>query len=224
MQARALAALGVAGGYLLGRTRKLRLALTVGGIVAGRRLSSGGVLGKGLDVVTSSPEFARLRKQVGGAGRAAAVSAAGKSLRQVTERIEGGSGRPSDGDDAPSEANDDAPRQRPRKATGRSTAAKRSGERRPAERRATGRSTGGRSSADRGGGARSSTRAPERSGERRTSERRSSERASEGRGAGRRAPERRSQSSKPAAKKASARRTSSTSSGATAARRGGRRG
>jgi hypothetical protein len=90
MDARARVAVGVATGYLLGRTRKLRLALTVGGLLAGRRLGTGGVLGKGLDAVTSSPEFSRLRKQVTGAGRAAAVSAAANSLSRVSERIESG--------------------------------------------------------------------------------------------------------------------------------------
>ena len=41
--------MGVAGGYLLGRTKKLRLALALGGMLAGRRLASQGqgLLGPG---------------------------------------------------------------------------------------------------------------------------------------------------------------------------------
>jgi hypothetical protein len=115
MDARARIALGVAGGYVLGRTRKLKLAMTLGGVVAGRKLGAAGMLGKGMDVVTSSPEFARLRKQVGGVGRAAAVSAATNSLSRVTERIESGSARSSDHDcdDAP-ERDEEAARRRPR--------------------------------------------------------------------------------------------------------------
>lgn len=88
-------ALAVGGGYLLGRTKKLRLALTLSSLVAGQRLSgSNGLLGQGLDTLRSSPEFDRLREQLTGAGKAAAVSAATKSLGRVTERIEdrGGAG------------------------------------------------------------------------------------------------------------------------------------
>lgn len=45
-------------GYLLGRTRRMKLALTVGGVLAGRRLSSDPkeLLEKGNKLVSASPE------------------------------------------------------------------------------------------------------------------------------------------------------------------------
>jgi hypothetical protein len=93
MDARARTALAVGGGYLLGRTKKLKLALSLAGMMAGKRLGgSSGTLGKSVDILRASPEFDRLRKQIGGVGRNAAMSAATSSLGRVTDRLELGRG------------------------------------------------------------------------------------------------------------------------------------
>src|SRR3954453_12909041 len=114
--AAARVALAVGGGYLLGRTKKLRLAITLGSYVAGRKLAgqgAGGMLGQSLQVLRSSPELDRLREQLKGAGRNAAMSAATQSLGRVTERIENGPskrkaiGRGGDDDESQSDEYDD---------------------------------------------------------------------------------------------------------------------
>ena len=74
-------ALAVGGGYLLGRTKKLKLAITLGGMVAGKKISTpSGVLGQAVELLRDTPEFDRLREQVVGAGRVAAKSAATSSI------------------------------------------------------------------------------------------------------------------------------------------------
>lgn len=99
-------------GYLLGRTKKMKLALTIAGAVAGNQLKDessraallGGVGGV-KDSLLSSPEIKRLTDEVSGklmeAGRAAALAAAAKgidslnsTLESQTERLK--SGRPTD--------------------------------------------------------------------------------------------------------------------------------
>ena len=68
---------GVAGGYLLGRTKKLKLAIGLGAMLAGKRLniSPSQLAMQGLGQLRESPEFAdltdRLRTEVGGAGKRA---------------------------------------------------------------------------------------------------------------------------------------------------------
>ena len=44
MQTPARVALAVGGGYLLGRTKKLRVAMTLAGLVAGKRLNTAALL------------------------------------------------------------------------------------------------------------------------------------------------------------------------------------
>jgi hypothetical protein len=122
MQTPARVALAVGGGYLLGRTKKLKLALTLGSVIAGRKLSANGLLGHGVEALRDSPEFDRLREQLTGAGRTAAMSAATSSLGRLSDRIEqGGGGRKrgkelsgSDSeDDERDEAADEAPEEEP---------------------------------------------------------------------------------------------------------------
>jgi hypothetical protein len=90
MQTSARVALAVGGGYLLGRSKKLKLALTLGSLLAGRKLTSSGVLKEGLGALQGVPEYDRLREQLMGAGRAAAMSAASSQLGRLTERIQDG--------------------------------------------------------------------------------------------------------------------------------------
>ncbi len=85
--------LAVGGGYLLGRTKKLKFAITVGGAVTGRQLpaSATDLLRMGWKFVAASPELTRLRDAVRGrllvAGRDAAIAAAGYQMEVLTGRL-----------------------------------------------------------------------------------------------------------------------------------------
>lgn len=75
-------AAAVAGGYVLGRTRKAKAAFAVGTLLAGRRfgLTPTALAGEGLRRLRESPQLADLREQIGGdlmdAARAAASASA----------------------------------------------------------------------------------------------------------------------------------------------------
>ncbi|GHA73684.1 hypothetical protein GCM10010330_28780 [Streptomyces tendae] len=104
-------AAAVAGGYLLGRTKKAKLAFAVGSYLVGRRvgLSPGQVLGQGLGSLQRAPQFQELSEQLRGelltASRAAVTAAANRrltgladSLRDRTDALTG-EGRRDDGRD-----------------------------------------------------------------------------------------------------------------------------
>jgi hypothetical protein len=85
-------AMGVAGGYFLGRTKKMKLALMLGGMAAGRR--AGGpaqLLAQGTKLLGQSPELARLTDEISGrlldAGKGAAVAVATRQVEALTERV-----------------------------------------------------------------------------------------------------------------------------------------
>ncbi|WP_224403158.1 hypothetical protein [Pseudonocardia sp. ICBG1034] len=90
--------MAVVGGYVLGRTKKAKLAIMLGGALAGRKLNltPAGVVSQASKVVAGSPELTRLSDAVRGrlfeAGKQAAVSAAGNRLEALTnslvERVE----------------------------------------------------------------------------------------------------------------------------------------
>lgn len=88
MNNRAALALAVAGGYVLGRTKKAKLALSVGGVVLGRRLQLDPqrLLSLVEERLMADPQLAELRDQLrddlGGVGRAAASAF-------VSRRIDG---------------------------------------------------------------------------------------------------------------------------------------
>ncbi|MEU9651175.1 hypothetical protein AB0E00_19935 [Streptomyces sp. NPDC048110] len=99
-------AAAVAGGYLLGRTKKAKLAFAVGSYLVGRRagLSPGRLLGQGLGGLQRTPQVQELTDQVRGdlltAGRAAVTAAANRrltgladSLRDRTDALTGESRR-----------------------------------------------------------------------------------------------------------------------------------
>ncbi|MET8458163.1 hypothetical protein [Streptomyces parvulus] len=107
----ALAA-AIAGGYLLGRTKKAKLAFAVGSYLAGRRfgLSPGDLLSQGLSGLQQTPQVRELAEQVRGelltAGRTAATAAANRRLtgladvlRDRTEALTGESLRDDDQDE-----------------------------------------------------------------------------------------------------------------------------
>ncbi|MEU7313817.1 hypothetical protein [Streptomyces sp. NPDC007083] len=85
----------VAGGYLLGRTRKAKLALVLGTAVAGRRLGLDPqeLVSKGLRKLSGTPQFAALTEQVQeelvGAARTALSSVTDRRIEAVTESLRG---------------------------------------------------------------------------------------------------------------------------------------
>ncbi|WBB62516.1 hypothetical protein O7599_08280 [Streptomyces sp. WMMC500] len=89
---------GVAGGYLLGRTKKARLALTLAAIVAGRRLAPRDLLEKGAAKITDKTPAAgqpdQVKDQLMTAARTAVSSLFDRrvefftdSLRERTDRL-----------------------------------------------------------------------------------------------------------------------------------------
>lgn len=85
-------ALGVAGGYFLGRTKKMKLAMMLAGVAAGRRAGGPGELLKtGTKLLSSTPELARLSDQVRGrlleAGKTAALAVAARQVESLTDRV-----------------------------------------------------------------------------------------------------------------------------------------
>lgn len=114
MKSRAYLALAVGGGYLLGRTKKLKLAMTVAGLAAGRRLvGPGGLVTRGVETLRSAPEFEDMRGQVQerlvSAGRMAALTTASNAVGRITARVNGPSpGRSkSDEDESDEDADND---------------------------------------------------------------------------------------------------------------------
>ncbi|WP_328564281.1 hypothetical protein [Streptomyces coelicoflavus] len=86
-------AAAVAGGYLLGRTKKAKFAFAVGSYLVGRRvgLSPGQVLGQGLGGLQRTPQVRELTDQVRGelltAGRAAVTAAANRRLTSLADTL-----------------------------------------------------------------------------------------------------------------------------------------
>ncbi|MGW8380358.1 DNA primase [Streptomyces sp. ODS28] len=88
-------ALAVTGGYVLGRTKKMRLALGVGGMVLGRRLNLGprqlaGMLG---EQIKDNPQLAelggQLREDLSGVGRAATGALVSRQLENLADSLHG---------------------------------------------------------------------------------------------------------------------------------------
>lgn len=159
----------ITGGYLLGRTRKAKLAIALGSWLLGKRLDlkPQALAREAFDQMGRSPEVAKLAGNVRGellsAGRAAAMSAmstrldrAADSLRDRTDRIEqdlgaGGAGE-RDGAAADRRSTGERPRRRPaeagggaRKTTAKKTAPDRAAGKKAAPRKATGKQAPGRS-------------------------------------------------------------------------------
>src|SRR3954462_436676 len=114
---------GVAGGYLLGRTKKLKLAVGLGAWLMGKRLqmSPGQLAMQGLGQPRQSPEFAeitdRLRNEVGGAGRKALSAAATSRMESLADRLRDRNEGVADDDedyDEPDDAYDDEDDEAPR--------------------------------------------------------------------------------------------------------------
>jgi hypothetical protein len=85
-------ALGVAGGYLLGRTKKMKLALMLGSTVAGRRAGGpGGLVGQAAKLLGESPEMALLSEELRGrlveAGKGAVLAVAARQVESLADRL-----------------------------------------------------------------------------------------------------------------------------------------
>lgn len=85
-------ALGFAGGYFLGRTKKMKLALMLAGMAAGRRGGgASGLLAQGSKLLSASPELSRLTDEVRGrllqAGKGAALAVAARQVESLTDRV-----------------------------------------------------------------------------------------------------------------------------------------
>ncbi|MBC2638226.1 MULTISPECIES: hypothetical protein [unclassified Rhodococcus (in: high G+C Gram-positive bacteria)] len=90
-------ALAVGAGYMLGRTKKMKLALMLAAGGASRQLSSGGSLGllnEGRKLLADSPEVAQLGKTVRhelmNAAKTAAVTAASQRIDSLNSRLQSG--------------------------------------------------------------------------------------------------------------------------------------
>ncbi|MEU4658703.1 hypothetical protein AB0G32_33025 [Streptomyces sp. NPDC023723] len=116
---RAALAAAVAGGYLMGRTKKAKLAFAVGSYLTGRRLglAPGQVLSQGLGRLQQVPQLQELSDQVRGelltAGRAAVTAAASRrldrfadALRERTDLLDGAD-RQDDDDDGDGDGADE---------------------------------------------------------------------------------------------------------------------
>ncbi|MGY2120215.1 hypothetical protein ACW9HJ_02085 [Nocardia gipuzkoensis] len=97
-------ALGVGIGYLLGRTRKMRFALSLAGAAMAKRSTGtpADLLERGTSLLKSSPEVTRItdtvRGELLGAARSAAVAAASNRLDALNARLQQGSTVPADED------------------------------------------------------------------------------------------------------------------------------
>ncbi|MEU2043359.1 hypothetical protein [Nocardia niwae] len=89
-------ALGVGIGYLLGRTRKMRFAMSLAGAAMARRSAGtpGGLLERGTELLRSTPELTRItdtvRDELVGAVRSAAVTAASNRIDALSNRLQQG--------------------------------------------------------------------------------------------------------------------------------------
>src|SRR3954454_11574006 len=87
-------AVGVAGGYLLGRTKKLRLAIALGGMLAGKRLASPpeDLLSQGTQLIQENPQLKELQSQITGrlveVAREAALTAAATRVEALTKSLQ----------------------------------------------------------------------------------------------------------------------------------------
>ncbi|MGH3096614.1 MAG: hypothetical protein ACRDMV_11535 [Streptosporangiales bacterium] len=92
MKSQGTVALGIAIGYALGRTKKMKLALMLGAVAAGKRLDRTALLEQGKNLLESSPALQRIggdaRGRLADAGREAAAAAAGKGMDALSDRLQ----------------------------------------------------------------------------------------------------------------------------------------
>lgn len=109
-----LLAAGLAGGYLLGRTRKAKVAMALASYVLGKRagLSPQRLLTDGVKKLSETPEFARLNEQVReelmSAGRSVVTSAANRRLDSLSDTLRDRTDALSARDEEPQEDGEEA--------------------------------------------------------------------------------------------------------------------
>lgn len=85
-------AAGVVAGYLLGRTRKMKLALTVGALVVGQKADVLGMARRGVELLQSNADVKELTENVRGGvkttGRAAATAAASRGIDSLSDNLQ----------------------------------------------------------------------------------------------------------------------------------------
>ena len=93
MSATSKIGLAVVGGYVLGRTKKMKLAIMLGGALAGRKLnlSPAELMSQDAKLASASPELGRLQSAVRGrlleAGKDAAMAAASNRMESLTDTL-----------------------------------------------------------------------------------------------------------------------------------------
>jgi hypothetical protein len=115
MSATTKIAVGVASGYLLGRTKKLKLAFTVGSMLAGQRIATNpqALLAQGSKLVDENPELQKLQKQIMeklmDAAKAAAVTTATQRLELLSSSLKDSGSQEEDEDDSDEDESDEEP-------------------------------------------------------------------------------------------------------------------
>src|SRR4051794_17677438 len=105
--------LGVAAGYLLGRTKKFKLAITVGSMLAGQRVATNphALMKQFGELAEKNPELAKLQDRLKGelfaAARNAAISVATDRLDSANRALTSGRGRDQDEDEYDDQDQDD---------------------------------------------------------------------------------------------------------------------
>ncbi|HEX2299247.1 MAG TPA: hypothetical protein VHH34_12155 [Pseudonocardiaceae bacterium] len=91
--------LAVAGGYFLGRTKKMKLAIMLAGVASGNKIARDPtqLLAQGARLVQSNPQFAALGDQVRDrlveAGKGVAVAVVSRQMDSLSERLSERTGR-----------------------------------------------------------------------------------------------------------------------------------
>ncbi|CAG6396360.1 hypothetical protein NMG29_28485 [Streptomyces cocklensis] len=108
-------AAAVAGGYVLGRTRKAKMAFAIGTLLAGRRfgLNPASLAAEGVRQLRETPHLAGLREQIGGdlveAARAAASASADRRFSAFADTLRERGREDTGGEDLEDEDYEDEP-------------------------------------------------------------------------------------------------------------------
>nr|WSX74520.1 hypothetical protein OH826_11955 [Streptomyces sp. NBC_00899] len=108
-------AAAVAGGYVLGRTRKAKMAFAIGTLLAGRRfgLNPASLAAEGVRQLRETPHLAGLREQIGGdlveAARAAASASADRRFSAFADTLRERGREDTAGEDLEDEDYEDEP-------------------------------------------------------------------------------------------------------------------
>ncbi|WP_211259780.1 hypothetical protein [Streptomyces violens] len=141
-QTKVTLAAAVIGGYVLGRTKKGRLALTAATYLAGRRfgLRPRELAAEGLRRLGEVPQVAQLQEQLRGevldAGRKAVTAAADRGMTSLADALSDRTARLSSPDEA--EEGEEEAEEPAKKTTGKKTSAKKTGAKKTAAKKTTG--------------------------------------------------------------------------------------